>query len=137
MKKSPKITTYRDYKKFNTSDFKRDLHDALRESSTDISYNNFDEMVKKLLNKHAPMKKKKLRNNSAPFMTKQLRKEIMLRSRRRNQYNEDPSAATWNTYRIQRNKCTKLVREAKRSFYSSLNLKLINVFLEDCKADIQ
>ena len=43
----------------------------------------------KELNKHAPLKKKFLRHNNNPFMTKSLRKQIMVRSKLRNNYNKN------------------------------------------------
>ena len=46
----------------------------------------------------------------------------MIRSRKRNLYNKDPTSENWITYRIQRNKCTRMIRDARRSFYSSLDL---------------
>ena len=56
-------------------------------------------------------------------MSKRLRKEIMFRSRKRNIYQKDPTSKNWNEFRIQRNKCTRMIRDAKRMFYSSLSIK--------------
>ena len=58
-------------------------------------------------------------------MTKRLRKEIMTRSRKRNIYNRDPTSENWNSYRIHRNKCTRLIRDAKKYYYQTLDLKTL------------
>ena len=49
----------------------------------------------------------------------------MIRSRKKNQFNKSPTPLNWNDYRIQRNKCTRLICEAKKSFYGNLDLKTI------------
>ena len=74
-----------------------------------------------IFDKHAPIKYKYLRANDGPFMTKELRKEVMLRSKLKNIYNKDKSAASNRAYKKQRNICTKLFRKAKKDFYGKLN----------------
>ena len=46
----------------------------------DISYKNFENIFLKILEHHAPLKKKIARANNVPYMTKTLRKAIMRRS---------------------------------------------------------
>ena len=121
-KKEPRMIKYRDFRKLDNEKFEKDLKQGL----TELTGNNFDEfdnMIHGILNKHIPIKRKLVRNNSSPFMNKTLRKEIMMRSRKRNLYYKDPTAENWNSFRIQRNKCTRLVRDAKRKYYGSLDLR--------------
>ena len=72
----------------------------------------------KLLNKHAPWKKKFVRGNQMPFITKDLSKEIMKRSRTRN--------------RLLKNSLEN------RMLYTQLHNKEITVylFLKTLKSDI-
>ena len=121
-KSEPVIVNYRDYKNFDAAKFKSELKNTLT-SSENITFEKFDTTLKNLVNLHAPLRQKCVRSNNAPFMNKRLRKEIMLRSRRKNVFQRDPTAENWNKYRLQRNKCTRMVRDAKRTFYATLDLK--------------
>ena len=64
----------------------------------------------KELNKHAPLKKKILRHNNNAFMTKELRKEIMLRSKLKNEFNKERNHINWCNYKRQLNHCLKELR---------------------------
>ena len=82
-KVQPKIIHYRDYRKFNTHTFRGELKAQLSDIST---YSDFEEIFLKVLDKHAPVKKKVVRANDKPFMTKALRRAIMRRSSLRNKF---------------------------------------------------
>ena len=58
-------------------------------------------------------------------MTKRLRKEIMIRSRLRNKLDKSRTCANLQNYRTQRNKCTKVLRNAKQQYFNRLNSKSI------------
>ena len=58
-------------------------------------------------------------------MTKRLRKEIMIRSRLRNKLDKSRTCANLQNYRKQRNKCTKVLRNAKQQYFNRLNSKSI------------
>ncbi|XP_057310091.1 uncharacterized protein LOC130648087 [Hydractinia symbiolongicarpus] len=124
-KKDPKIINYRCYRLFNDEHFKHDL-ESLIASNNDLNYNDFDEQFSQLVSKHAPIKYKVVRNNNSPFITKAVRKEIMIRSRFKNIYNKHPSIKNWENFKRQRNKCVTVCRDAKRIYYTSLNMN--NIF---------
>ena len=67
-----------------------------------------------IFNKHVPIKLKYIRANDGPFMNKELRKEIMIRSKLKNIFNRGKTDASFLAYKKQRNKCTTLLRKAKR-----------------------
>ena len=67
------------------------------------------------MNKHAPIKQNYLGANDAPFMTKALRKAIMLRTQVRNRLNKHNNLENWKAFKMQRNKCAKILRQAKAS----------------------
>ena len=52
-----------------------------------IHYNDFDNLVMRILNTLAPIKYKYIRANEAPFMNKEFKKAIMDRSKLKNIYN--------------------------------------------------
>ena len=78
-KAEPKIVYYRDYKNFDIYNFRTDLREQLSKSPEN-DYFHFELTFLRVLEEHAPMKKKVLRANDKPYMTKVLRKAIMRRS---------------------------------------------------------
>ena len=58
-------------------------------------------------------------------MTKRLRKQIMIRSKLRNKINESRTSINLQNYKKQRNKCIKVLRNAKQQHLNSLNSKSI------------
>ena len=121
-KAGPTVINYREYKKFSEQTFKRELKEELASiKTTDLDYSSFQNCFEKVLDKHAPMKKKYARANDGPFMTRVLRKATMLRFRFKNRYNKSRTAEHWKAFRRQRNLCVKLFRTEKRNFYKNLN----------------
>ena len=51
-----------------------------------LNFDSFKNIVDKTLEKDAPMKKRLVRANQAPFINKKISKEIMKRSRLRNNF---------------------------------------------------
>ena len=125
-KQGPTVINYRNYKKYNENVFKSDLQQELQKiEPLDLNYSSFETAFDRVLDKHAPVKKKYVRVNDKPFMTRALRKATMLRSRLRNKYNEDRTAENWNNFRKQRNSCVKLFRKEKRNYYNNLDISLV------------
>ena len=127
-KNKPRVIHYRTYHKFDSESFQLELIETVKsiQESQCFDYSIFEEKFRSLVDKYLPMKKKFIRSNEAPFLNKRLRKEIMIRSRKRNIYNKDPTAYHWNQYRIQRNKCLSLIRKAKKDYYHSLSMKTLS-----------
>ena len=134
VKRGPKIINYRDYSKFDPLKFRIDLHEELSKCHRDGATNDhFSTTVEKVLNKHAPLKKKSARANDGPFMTKALRKAIMLKTRLRKVYNKWTTLENWNAFKKQRNRCVKILRKAKTDYYGNLHLKYISDNREFCR----
>ena len=128
VKKNPPIeVNYRNYKTFDEMLFKRDLTAGLANLNPNhINYDDIKLNIMKQVNSHAPMKRKLVRANNAPFMNSKLAKEIMNRSRMKNRYNKDPSNENEANYKRQRNLCVKLLKKAKKEYYSNIDIKLLN-----------
>ena len=125
-KHNPKIVQYRDYKNFTNEHFTRDLLRQL--SFQNIQPNEFDKfkfIASKLLNSHAPLKKKYIRCNQAVFMNKQLRKAIMTRTRLLNKLRKFNCPENQLAYKRQRNYRVKLPKRSKKDFYNNLNVKKV------------
>ena len=68
-KAKPNIVQYRDQKNFVEKDFRIELREKLQNEVV-TTYAQFDEIFLKVLNKHAPPKKKVFRANHKPYMKK-------------------------------------------------------------------
>ena len=123
----PKTVSYRDYKHFSHQIFRNEVIEKLAEKEIiEINYEHFENIIIQCLNLHAPIKKKYIRANDSPFMTKDLRKAIMVRSRLKNKYNKIKTEENRLNYNMQRNKCTSLLRKAKKNYFNKLNPSLLN-----------
>ena len=89
-KAQPKIIYYRDYKNFDIYNFRTDLRMELSRT-LEKDYFHFELTFLRVLEMHAPMKKKVLRANDKPYMTKVLRKAIMRRSELKRKYLKNKS----------------------------------------------
>ena len=119
----PKIIEYRNYKRFISTDFHKELKDKLR--TDQANYANFEEKFLEVLNKHAPIKTKVVRANDKPFMTKALRKAIMRRSALKNKYIKEKSDEAERAFRKQKNYTNKLLKKEKKKYFGNLDLKKI------------
>ena len=123
-KSKPKIITYRSYKSFN--------NDGFREALQQIEYNagncdtNFGDLMSscsRILDQHAPQKKRYLRGNQSPFMNETLAKAIMHRSKLRNIFLKNRTEENRKNYAKQRNLCVTLLRKSKREYFGNLDEK--------------
>ena len=89
----------------------------------DKGFEKISNISTKVLNKHAPQKKKFVRDNQMPFMTKNISKEKLKRSRLRYRFLKNKSLENWMPYTQQRNYCVSLVRKTLVRYYANLNEK--------------
>ena len=59
-------------------------------------------------------------------MTKNLRKQIMVRSKLRNNYNKNRNDENWCKYKRQRNLCLNLLLKTKQKFYKAFDEKQVS-----------
>ena len=84
--------------------FLEDLNSTDFSVNTDDPNENYNFITDKLLrvvDRHAPLKKKTLRDNQAPFLTKELSKEIYSRSKLKNKCNRNPTEENQAVYKKQ------------------------------------
>ena len=118
-KRKPKVIQYRCYRNMDRREFRNDLRISLSEAN---NIEDFHENYLRVLNIHAPLKKKTVRTNQAPYMTKTLRKAIMRRSALKNKYFKNKTLDSEMEYKKQKNFCSKLYKKERRKFYKKLNL---------------
>ena len=66
---------------------------------------------------------KYIRGNDKQFMNKVLSKATMQRTKLRNNFLKDPSAANKFSYNKQRNWCVSLLRKEKKKYFANLHEK--------------
>jgi len=127
VREDPIQIEYRDYKHFNSDNFRLDLSKKLNaECNSAKNYNTFQNILRNVLENHAPLKKKRLRANNSPFMSKQLRKMIMNRSRCKNNFFKNKTAENWEKYTRLRNKCVKLTKRVKKEYFENLDINFVS-----------
>ena len=80
-----------------------------------LPHDDYNGLLLRILDKHAPLKTKYVRGNDQPFMTKELRKAHMKRTMLLNKYRKNGNAENESAYKRQRNLCTKLLKSTKAS----------------------
>ena len=75
------------------------------------------------LDQYAPCKQKYTRGNHLPFMNKTISKEIMKRTRFRNQFLKNRTDEKKNRHTKQRNYVMSLLSKTKTQYYSNLDGK--------------
>ena len=120
--KIPPITIkYRSYKKFSEPEFLGDVAAALAAVNPG-TYDEFEDVIKQALDKHAPIKTAIHRgNNNKPHINKDMRNAIMKRTRLENIASKTKNQGGFQKYKAQRNLVVKINRMEKRQFYDSLD----------------
>ena len=129
---APKIIKFRNLVNLDDAGFKKELADRLTKyaleyevnntyevNNGNISYKIFHNIFMGLTNKYAPIKG----GNHAPFMSKLLTQNISHRTKLRNRFLKYPSNFNKSAYKIQRNKCVRILRRENSRYYGNLNQK--------------
>ena len=122
----PRIIHYRDYKNFQNDQYRDELTPKLSNivsENNNIRLNEFLSICMDTLDRYAPCKQKYTRGNHLPFMNKTISKEIMKRTRFRNQFLKNRTDENKSRYTKQRNYCVSLLRKTKTQYYSNLDEK--------------
>ena len=123
-KSKPKIITYRSYKSFSNDRFREALQQIeCNENNCNSGFGNFISSCNRILDEHAPQKKRYLRGNQSPFMNKTLVKAIMVRSKLRNVFLKNKTEENRSNYSKQRSLCLTLLQKSKKEYFGNLNEK--------------
>ena len=117
---------YRDYKNFQINQYRDKLTPKLSNivsENNNIRLNEFLSICMDTLDRYAPCKEKYTCGNHLPFMNKTISKEIMKRTRFRNQFLKNRTDENKSRYTKQRNYCVSLLRKTKTQYYSNLDEK--------------
>ena len=109
-------------KHFDSALFRQDLNNAPYQimevfDDVDDKYYVFESLYIDILNEHAPLKQFQVRGNQVPFMNEQWSKAIRHRNRLWKQFIRERNDTNYATYKVQRNKCTSLRRNAIKNYF--------------------
>jgi len=123
MEFKPSKMNYRSFKDFDLKQFNHDLSlvpfhvPHIFDDINDV-YWAHEMLLNQVVNDHIPMKEKYKRKASAPFMNGEFRRAINYRKSLYRKYDKCKTDHNWNNFRKQRNKCTKLKRQAIRLYFA-------------------
>ena len=116
----PKISAYRDFKSSDNAKFRYDIVTANFNAD---NFGIYESTIFNAFNCYVPIKKKYIPTNEAPFTSKELRKAIMEKRRLRNIFLKHRTDTNKLNYNTQRNICTKLLKDTKKSYSENLDTK--------------
>ena len=120
-KEELKILIYCDFKKFTFTDFQSELINEFI-SRNSYEYCAFEKSFVKVLNKHAPKKRKILRGNKKPHVNKTLHSRIMKCSQLKIKAMKSNFKNDIIEYKKQHNLVVKL-KKRKKNFFDNLETK--------------
>ena len=121
----PALITHRTFKNFSEASFAADLS-CVPWSVIDIfddpddKVEIFNLMFTNVLDDHAPVKTTTVKKNPSPWITRNIKKEMDRRNRLFRFYRRNPSSASWNIFKAQRNRVVWLQRKAKFDYFHRL-----------------
>ena len=115
--------TYRSYKHFSESAYVRDLsatpfHIANMFDDVDDQLWAYETLLHDVVNDHAPLKTKTVRGKHCPYMHNELRKAINVKGMLHRKHLRRRTRASWEDYRRQRNKVTKMKRQSIQAYFN-------------------
>ena len=97
-----------------------------RISLPNLSFENFFEMFQSTLDYFAPYNQKKIKynnNDGIALLWQKTKKRNHVKVH--NKFNKSRTSVNLQNYREQRNKCTKVLRNAKQQYFNNLNSKIL------------
>ena len=124
-KPPPTLVTRRSFKNFTKSAFENDLSSVPWSvidvfDDPDDKVEVFNILFTDILDYHAPMKTVRVKKNPTPWITKAIRKEMDRRDRLFRFYRRNPTTASRDIFRAQRNRVVWLQRKAKIQYFHQL-----------------
>ena len=125
-KLQPRGVNYRDYKYFENDTFRTDLLSEFGKANMKEKENGLNKFLsagKRILDIHAPSKRKYAKSNHMRFMNKAPSNEIMTRARLRSKFLKDRSEENKKKYSKQRNHFVLVLRKSKSDCFGNLHEK--------------
>ena len=124
-KPPPTLITHRSFKNFSKSIFEADLSLVPWSiinvfDDPDDKVDTFNSLFMEVLDIHAPLKTVRVKKNPTPWINKTIRREMDRRDRLFRFYHRNPSVASRDIYKAQRNRVVWLQRKAKYEYFHQL-----------------
>ncbi len=130
---------YRSYKKFDRDRYIKDIDNIPFYVSEvfdciDDAYWFCNELLRNVVEDHAPIKPRIIIHNQVSYMNSALRKAINVRNMLKRKYDRCSTTERWEKYRIQRNLAVKLRKRSKIQYLEKISKgKDTKVFWENVK----
>lgn len=117
-----KIKFSRSYNKFHEQNFLNDLarvnwNAVYNCSDVNKSAEVFDKLFLKVINKHAPLKKRRVRKNCSPWITEEVIKMMRKRDKlKQTAIKSNKDKHCWEQFRKVKNETNKLIKDKKKEF---------------------
>ena len=123
-KREPEIIKYRDYKNFNSNKFRSEIL-ICNLNYTDLW--TFIETGFNIFNKYAPIKERYVRAKKEPLWPKSFTKQLWKSLRLRNKLLKYRTETNQKKFKPQIKFCKKLLKTTKKSYYSNLDIKKLQI----------
>lgn len=103
--------------------FRKDLAESLKGiegTSFEAKYLKFNDISRKVLDKHAPLLKKEVKKSNLPWIDGEFRQERAKRRKLEKCWSKNRTAANRNLYIDQKNRCSVLYEKKRKEYYSGL-----------------
>ena len=119
-KREPKEVVYRNYKNFENKKFREELGTIIHGTA---DWESFELSTLKVIDRHAPIKKKTIRANHKPYVTKELRKAIMKKNQlAKKRFNSEDVN---KQYKKQKNYVDRESKRAIKQYFNGLDVRQI------------
>lgn len=123
-KRKPKYVSLRSYKGIVLEELQADA--AIIDWSSvflcddmEVKIVEFNRCLLSLFDKHAPFKRVKVKHFPAPWLNDDIKRVMVLRNRAKVRYKRLPSESNLLRYKLLRNRCSRMCRDAKRRYFHS------------------
>ena len=114
---------YRKLKDVDIDLFRKDLAESLKGiegTSFEAKYLKFNDISRKVIDKHAPLLKKEVKKSNLPWIDGEFRQERAKRRKLEKCWSKNRTAANRNLYIDQKNRCSVLYEKKRKEYYSGL-----------------
>ena len=130
----PKMVTRRDFRNFNSDNFKLDMSEApwgniraVDEDDIDNKVTIFENIHREIIDKHAPLRTFRVTRPATPWLTEEIKALMDQRDLYKNKFNNEKNPMTEVLFKDLRNKVTHAIRQSKiRVFNENINTKIKN-----------
>ena len=119
--RTKKRVLYRSYKHFDEKEYINDLSELPLQvaeifDSADDAYWFYEQMIKTVIDKHAPLKQRIISHRQVPYMNSELRKAINVRNMLRRKFDKNKTKTNWLAYSKHRNTVTKMRKKSRDQY---------------------